>query len=409
MPGGMIEMSHQRVVITGLGAVTSVGFGAETFCDALRSGASGISEIEGFDTTGFPVKRAGEVKGFDSARWIRELDPAALGRSSQFAVAASRMAIDDAGINPEDLSHNRCGVTIGTTEGESQLEYRLVQQWVSEGPSHLDARLIRQTPADRLSVSVAREFGLHGEAMTLSTACAAGNYAIGHAYDLIKTGEADLMLCGGVDSLSRSAFAGFYRVGAIAPGACKPFDLDRQGILTGEGAGLLFLESLESAKSRGARIYAEILGYGTNCDAYHMTAPEPSSIANCMRLAHSNAGVSAQEIDYICAHGTGTPLNDQVEATAIREVFGDRPPPTSAIKSMIGHTMGAASALGSIACALALYYGFIPPTINIEKEDPACGLDCVPNKARPADLKIVQNDGFAFGGNNAIAIYGRVR
>jgi 3-oxoacyl-[acyl-carrier-protein] synthase II len=216
------------------------------------------------------------------------------------------------------------------------------------------------------------------------------------------------MLCGGVDSLSRSALAGFYRVGAIAPGACQPFDADRQGILTGEGAGLLFLESLESAKSRSARIYAEILGYGTNCDAHHMTAPEPGSIANCMRLAHSNAGVAAQDIDYICAHGTGTPLNDQVEATAIREVFGDPPPPTSAIKSMIGHTMGAASALGSIACALALYYGFIPPTINIQKPDPACGLDCVPNKARTADLKIVQNDGFAFGGNNAIAIYGRL-
>jgi 3-oxoacyl-[acyl-carrier-protein] synthase II len=224
---------------------------------------------------------------------------------------------------------------------------------------------------------------------------------------LIKTGETDFMLCGGVDSLSRSALAGFYRVGAIAPEVCQPFDANRQGILTGEGAGLLFLESLASAESRGARIYAEILGYGTNCDAQHMTAPEPSSIAGCMRLAHSNAGISALDIDYICAHGTGTPLNDAVEAEAIREVFGNQPPPTSAIKSMIGHTMGAASALGSIACALALHHGFMPPTINIQTPDPKCGLDCVPNEARTAELKIVQNDGFAFGGNNAITIFGR--
>jgi len=400
-------MSYQRVVITGLGAVTSVGLGAASFCDALRKGTSGISEIEGFDTTGFHITRAGEVKGFDPDRWIRELNPSALGRSSQFAVAAARMAIEDAAIDPEVLSHSECGVTIGTTEGESQLEFRLVQQWVSDGPASLDASLVTQTPADRLSVSVAREFYLHGEAMTLSTACAAGNYAIGHAYDLIKTGETDFMLCGGVDSLSRSALAGFYRVGAIAPEICQPFDANRQGILTGEGAGLLFLESLASAERRGTRIYAEILGYGTNCDAQHMTAPDPSSIAGCMRLAHSNAGISALDIDYICAHGTGTPLNDAVEAEAIREVFGNQPPPTSAIKSMIGHTMGAASALGSIACALALHRGFMPPTINIQTPDPKCGLDCVPNEARTAELSIVQNDGFAFGGNNAITIFGR--
>ena len=397
----------RRVVISGLGAVTSVGLGAAAFCEALRNGLSGISKIEGFDTTGFPCDRAGEVKGFEPGQWVKEIDAETLGRSSQFAVAAARMAIEDAGLDPQLLSNQQCGVSIGTTEGESQAEYRLVQQWVKAGPQHLDAKIIRQTPADRLSVSVAREFHLHGEAVTISTACAAGNYAIGHAYDLIKTGEADFMLCGGVDSLSRSALAGFYRVGAIAPLLCQPFDAHRRGILTGEGAGLLLLESLESATIRGGRIYAEVLGYGINCDAHHMTAPEPLSIANCMRLAHANAGIEPADVDYICAHGTGTQLNDLVEATAIREVFGKSPPPTSAIKSMIGHTMGAASALASIACSLALHHGFIPPTINSQTPDPDCGLDCVPNQARPAQLRIAQNDSFAFGGNNAITLFGR--
>jgi len=401
-------MMGRRVVITGLGAVTSVGLSASAFCEALRNGSNGISKIEAFDTTGFPCNQAGEVKGFEPGQWVKELDAETLGRSSQFAVAAAWMAIDDAGVDPHLLSREQCGVSIGTTEGESQVEYRLVQQWVNAGPERLDAKIVRQTPADRLSVSVAREFHLHGEAVTISTACAAGNYAIGHAYDLIKTGEVDFMLCGGVDSLSRSALAGFYRVGAIAPLACQPFDAHRRGIITGEGAGLLLLESLESATCRGARIYAEILGYGVNCDAHHMTAPEPYSIANCMRLAHAHAGIGPADVDYICAHGTGTQLNDLMEATAIREVFGNSPPPTSAIKSMIGHTMGAASALASVACALALHHGFIPPTINIQTPDPECGLDCVPNQARPAELHVVQNDSFAFGGNNAIAIFGRI-
>lgn len=402
-------MSYRRVVITGLGAVTSVGLGAEAFLDALRRGASGISKITGFDTTGFPCERAGEVRDFDPHSWVRRLDPRQLGRSSQFAIAASRMALEDAAADVEPRSRERWGVSLGTTEGESRSEFLLVEQWVKSGPEGLSPEIIRQTPADRIASSVASEFDLHGEAVTVSTACAAGNYAIGHAYDLIRLGEADAMLCGGVDSLSRSALAGFYRVGAIAPDACRPFDLNRQGILTGEGAGVILLESLDGARARGARIYAEVLGYGLNCDAGHMTAPDAQSIAACMRLAYANARINAWDVDYICAHGTGTKLNDAVEAAAIREVFGDIPPPTSAIKSMIGHTMGAASALAAVACTLALQHGFIPPTINSETPDPECGLDCVPNEARRAELNVVQNDGFAFGGNNSILILGRLR
>ena len=243
--------------------------------------------------------------------------------------------------------------------------------------------------------------------MTIPTACSAGNYAIGYAYDSISLGDTDFMLCGGADSICRKTFAGFYRLGTIAPEVCQPFDKNRKGILTGEGAGILLLESLDSALARGAQIYAEVLGYGLTCDADHMVAPNRSSIARCIRLAHRNAGISASDVDYICAHGTGTVANDITESGAISEVFGSRKPPVSSIKSMIGHTMGAASALASIACAVGLKDGFIPPTVNHRETDPNCDLDCVPNQSRAADLRIVQNNGFAFGGNNAITVYSR--
>ena len=298
-------------------------------------------------------------------------------------------------------------MSVGTTEGESQATLALVQRWVEAGPESLDAEVVRQVPASRIAPSVAREFDLRGEAVTFANACSAGNYAIGYAYDLIRLGEAEFMLCGGVDSLSRNAFAGFSRLGAVAPDVCRPFDANRRGMIPAEGAGMLFLESRESAVARGARIYAEVLGYGLNCDASYMTGMERESIVRCIRLAHANAGVRPSDVDYICAHGTGTRLNDEVEAAAIAEVFADRRPPTSSIKSMIGHTMGAASALAGVACALALHHGFIPPTMNFETPDPRCDLDCVPNQARAVALNVVQNNGFAFGGNNAITLFRR--
>jgi len=402
-------MSHKRVVITGLGAVTSIGIGAEAFARSLRKGASGVSEITVFDISGFTSKNGCEIRDFDPQAWVHRLNPETIGRSSQFSIAAARMAIADSRIDPKLLSQNRCGVSIGTTDGESQLIDWLIEKWVKQGPAQLDSDSdkFRQVSADRLSLNIAQEFDLHGEAVTISTACAAGNYAIGHAYDLIAAGNADFMLCGGADSMCRKTFAGFYRLGTIAPSVCQPFDRNRQGLLTGEGAGILFLESLESAIARGARIYAEILGYGVNCDANHMVAPDKNSIAKCMRLAHKTAGIDPSDVDYISAHGTGTQANDLTEAGAILEVFGNKTPPTSSIKSMIGHTMGAASALSSIACAIALHQSFIPPTINCQSVDPECGLDCVPNKARSADLQIVQNNAFAFGGNNSVVVFSK--
>jgi 3-oxoacyl-[acyl-carrier-protein] synthase II len=400
--------SGRRVVVTGLGAVTSVGIGAEQFLEALRSGRSGIKPITGFDTTGFAYANGCEVTDFDPAPWIQRYLLEELGRASQFSVAAARMAVEDAGLSLERLRAGRSLVVVGTTDGESRDLDQLVQTQVEWGPERMDPVAARRVPAGRLSVCVARELGLTDvEAVTLPTACAAGNYAIGYGADAVRSGEAEFSLVGGADAVCRKTFAGFYRLGTIAPERCQPFDRNRKGILTGEGSGILLLESLGSAVARGSRIYAEVLGYGLNCDADHPVAPNRDSVAQCMRLAHRDAGVKPSEIDFISAHGTGTKANDVTETGAIRQVFGDRPPRTTSTKSMIGHTMGAASALAAIACCLAITHQFIPPTINHEETDPECDLDCVPNTACPAELRVVQNNALAFGGNNAVLILGR--
>ncbi|MFD6325629.1 beta-ketoacyl-[acyl-carrier-protein] synthase family protein [Streptomyces sp. NPDC058442] len=400
---------NRRVVITGLGPVSSIGIGVKAFGQGLRDGASGISAISSFDSSGFPHYMAGEVPDFEPHALLRTLSPSEWGRTSLFAAAAARLAVADAGLDEETLAGAAAGSSIGTTSGESQVIEALTAEWVDGGLSGVSPAYAAQVPAARLAAAVNQELGLTGEAVTLSTACSASNYALGYAYDQIVTGDADYMIAGGADSVCRWAHAGFYRLGALTKEVCTPFDKDRSGILTGEGGAALFLETLESATERGAHIYAEVLGYGLNCDANHMVAPDPVSIAACMRRAHRNAGISPADVDYICAHGTGTPANDAMEAQAVVEVFGDRPPPISSIKSMLGHTMGAASGFGAIACALAIDEGFLPPTTNYRTPDPALpAIDPVPNESRPARLKIVQNNGFAFGGNNAITILGQV-
>lgn len=400
----------ERVVITGLGVVSSMGLGVDEFRAGLRAGRNTARPITAFDTTGFEHAYGCEVTGFDPRDWIHTLDPAELGRASQFAVAAARMAIDDAALPVARLREARSLVSIGTTDGESRDLDSLVEVELAAGPQAMDPVVARRVSAGRLSAAVAREFGLTDvEAVTIPTACSAGNYAIGYGFDAVRSGEVDFALVGGADALCRKTFTGFYRLGTIAPERCRPFDADRKGILTGEGAGVLLLESERSALARGARIYATVLGYGLSCDADHPVAPNQASVARCMRLALENAGVKPEEVDFISAHGTGTKANDITEAGAIRQVFGDRPPRTVSIKSMIGHSMGAASALASIGCALAITEGFIPPTINHERTDPEIGLDCVPNTAIEADLTVVQNNGLAFGGNNAVTIFGKYR
>jgi len=398
----------RRVVITGLGVVTSIGIGVDDFLSGLREGRSGVKPITAFDTTGFAYANGCQIDEFDPAAWIEHCDADELGRASQFSVAAARMAVADAGMSLAELQSRSALVSVGTTDGESRDLDHLVGLQVEHGPEHSDRLIAGRVGAGRLSSSIVRELGLVDvESVTIPTACAAGNYAVGNGYDAICAGDVEVALCGGADAMCRKTFTGFYRLGTIAPEACQPFDRNRQGILTGEGAGILLMESLESAQARGARIYAEVLGYALTCDARHPVAPDQGSIARCMELALDHAGVAPGDVDFISAHGTGTKANDVTETGAIRQVFGSEAPRTISIKGMIGHTMGAASAVASAACALAISESFIPPTINHVETDPECGLDCVPNQARPADLRVVQNNALAFGGNNAVLILGR--
>jgi 3-oxoacyl-[acyl-carrier-protein] synthase II len=404
------DTGGRRVVVTGLGAVSSLGIGADALTAAIREGRCGTSPIESFDTTGFPHVFGGEVHDFEPRALLDRLDPAEWGRTSLLAASAARLAVTDSEIDPDVLSRARSGSVLGTTSGESRVVDQLTRQWVDRGLKNLDPALVAQVPASRIAGAVNTELGLTGEAQTVPTACSASNYALGYAYDLVRTSEADFMVCGGADSVNRYTHAGFHRLNALAEEVCRPFDTDRGGIITAEGGVALLIEPLEHAVARGARIYAEVLGYGLTCDAKHMVHPDSASIAECIRRAHRKAGVRPEDIDYICAHGTGTPTNDTTEVAAVRAVFGERVPPISSIKSMLGHTMGAASGFGALVCCKALSEGFLPPTANLGEVDPALGpgLDCVPGKARAATPRIVQNHGFAFGGNNAITILGRV-
>ncbi|MFF5964709.1 beta-ketoacyl-[acyl-carrier-protein] synthase family protein [Streptomyces collinus] len=406
----MSERGTRRVVVTGLGAVSSAGVGADEFTASIRAGRRTTSPVRSFDPSGFPHVHAGEVHDFDPRRWLERIDPAHWGRSGQFAASAARLAVQDAGLSADDLARTRAGSVMGTTSGESAVIEELVGAWAADGLKALPPDVVGSVPAGRIAAAVNSELGLTGEALTLATACSASNYALGYAYDLVADGEAEYMLAGGADSLNRWAHAGFYRLGALAEEVCRPFDADRSGILTAEGGVALLLEPYERAVARGARIYAEVLGYSVNCDAEHMVHPDPTSIAACIRAAHHSAGVDPGQIDYICAHGTGTRTNDATEVAAVREVFGDRLPPISSIKSMIGHTMGAASGFGALICCRALYDGFLPPTAGVEHTDPDLGpgVDPIPGRARTARPRIVENHGFAFGGNNAITILGRV-
>jgi 3-oxoacyl-[acyl-carrier-protein] synthase II len=315
------------------------------------------------------------------------------------------MALEDAGIDLGGADRHRIGVSMGTTSGEPLYVERYNDIRKAEGVDAIPGDILPRYPCHVIPTHVAIEFDLHGPCMMIPTACAAGNYAIGYGFDLIRTGRVDLMLAGGADAFSRITYMGFARLGAIAPERCQPFDKKRKGMVPGEGSAMLVLEPLEAARSRGAKIYAEVLGYGVSCDSHHMTAahPQGDGAIRAMEAAMREAGVGADDIDYISAHGTGTPTNDRVESLAVRTLFGERAAgvPMSSIKSMLGHTMGAASAIEAAACAMALDTGWIPPTINYETPDPECDLDYVPNQARKTDPRVILNNAYAFGGNNA--------
>jgi len=395
-----------RIVVTGIGVVSSVGTGKDAFWSGLIEGRSGISKISGFDTKEFPTHYGGEIKDLNPEEFLPKEKLQRLGRASYLGMIAARLAIKDAGLDARELDHQRTGVVIGTTMAETQVFQDLNAAWVKDGPEAVEAGWLPQIPAYALSGNIAREFKLEGPNFVIPTACAAGNYSIGYAFDLLRNRDAKMMLAGGTDAFSRIAFCGFNRLLAIAPEVCQPFDKNRRGMMLGEGAAVLVLEPLESALERKAEICAEILGYGLSCDAHHMTAPSHEGIAMAIEKSLKEAGIAADDVDYINAHGTGTPANDRQECLAIKKVFPDnyKKIAVSSTKSMLGHTMGAASAIEASACCLTVKNDLVPPTINYQTPDPDCDIDCVPNTSRKQTVNIALNSASAFGGNNACLV-----
>ncbi len=397
-----------RVFVTGMGVVSSLGFGRKPYWEALVEGRSGIREVSQFDTSNLPRNLAGEVRGFRAKDFMSDAEARRMGRCSAFSVAAARMAVEDAGLADGALRGERTAVVMGTTMGEANVLGELQQAWIHD-ESIAPAKLPRYGTT-LLPIHVARAFGASGMVQTLPAACAAGNYAIGFAADQIRAGRADMAITGAVEIIEKLEYCGFVRLSAMSPDLCQPFDLNRKGLILGEGATMLVLESEESVVRRGATPLAEVGGYGLACDAHHITRPHPEGEGSisAMRQAIESSGIDPDEVDHINAHGTGTQANDQVEAKVIREIFGDRPLPVTSVKSMIGHCMGASSAMEAVACVMTLETGIIPPTMNYETPDPECPLEIVANKAkRDADVKIVLNNALAFGGYDAVVCFAK--
>ena len=400
----------RRVVVTSLGVVSSIGIGKDEFRSNLIKGKSGISKIESFDTSHYPTQFGGEIKDFQPEEFVNKHKINLLGRASQLSIAASKLALQDSKLELEKIQKENTGIFIGTTMGETQLMEEIDSTWIEKGQDGVRFSSISLYPSSNISANLALEFKIKGDNFVMPTACAAGNYSIGYGFDIIRNnGKTDIVLAGGADAFSKVAYTGFNRLYIMAPERCQPFDKNRKGMMLGEGAAILVLESLENALKRRANIYAEILGYGLSCDAYHMTQPTEEGISKCMKKAMNESDIDIKDVDYISAHGTGTPQNDKIEVSAIKRVFGKRYKkiPTSSIKSMLGHTMGAAAAIEAIACCLALKEGILPPTINYRTPDPECNIDCVPNKARKQKVDIVLNNSYAFGGNNACLVLRR--
>ena len=408
----------RRVAITGVGAVTPLGNDAETTWERLLAGESGIDEIKSFDTSRFPVAIAGEVKDFDAteilpAKEARKLDPVVL-----YALAAANEAQADAGVN--GYRPERVGIVLGSCVGGlTQLtdSYDVMRErgWERVSPFFLPNMLV-----DAATGQLAIQLGARGPNCAVISACATGSYSVGEGAELIRRGDADAVIAGGTEAavhpLILSAFCAMRGLAQPTNGtpasAARPFDAKRSGFVMAEGAAVLFLEEMEQAKSRGARIYAEVLGHGASNDAYHMAAPDPDAtgVAEMMRQALARSGVEPERVDYVNAHGTGTPLGDPAETKAIRAVFGrhaDRLA-VSSTKSMLGHMFGAAGAVEAMVCALAIHHGVIPPTINYEDPDPACDLDYVPNEAREARVDVTLSNAMGLGGHNACVLLGRV-
>lgn len=401
----------RRVVLTGTGALTPLGNTAEASWEAARAGKCGIGPITHYDTTGQKVTLAGEVRDFTPQDYIDKREVRKMDRFTQFAMAAAAMAVEDSGLDFASEDASRCGVLISTGIGGIETIENDVVRAHEKGFDRISPFFIPMVISNMAAGQVAIRYGLQGMCSCVVTACASGTNAVGDAFRHIRDGYGDIMLAGGTEAtITPMCIGGFTSMKALCTAsdparASIPFDAERSGFVMGEGAGILVLEELEHARARGAKIYAEVVGYGANCDAHHITAPAPdgAGAAACMKLALADAGVAPEEVGYLNAHGTSTPMNDRCETAAVKTAFGEHAKELlmSSTKSMTGHLLGASGAIEAIFTALAVRDGFAPPTINYRQPDPDCDLDIVPNEGRAADIRYAMSNSLGFGGHNA--------
>ena len=408
-------MEKRRIVITGMGVISPVGTGLNKFWTSLINGQSGIDKITRFDTSNLPTKIAGEVKDFNPENYIEKKELKRLDRFTQFAISATKMALEDSALDLSAVDRTRVGVILGSGIGGTITWEEQHKNLLNKGAGRVSPFFIPMMIVNMASGQVSMAFELKGPNFTVVTACASGTNAVGEAFRTLQRGDADIIISGGTEApITELSLAGFSSMKALSTRndepsrASRPFDRDRDGFVMGEGAGILVMETLDSALKRNAKIYAEVIGYGTTADAYHLTqpAPEGEGASRAMKAAISDAGISANDVDYINAHGTSTPLNDKFETLAIKHTFGEHAYQlaVSSTKSMTGHLLGAAGAVETIASVLATYNDEIPPTINYENEDPECDLNYVPNKAIKRTVNVALSNSMGFGGHNACII-----
>lgn len=414
----MSMSSTRRVVITGMGVFSPVGTDLSTFWSNLTNGVSGIRRVTLFDVTGYDCQIGGEVSDFEPSQWFKvPKDSRRADRFAQLAMAASKKAMADASLDGPCGDPERFGVILGSGIGGLKSLEDQHTNLITKGPGRISPFMIPMMISNMASGLVSMEYGLQGPNFAPVSACATSAHAVGEAWKMIRDGDGDLFIAGGSEAaIVPLGLGGFGAMKALSTRnneptrASRPFDKGRDGFVMGEGAGVLILEELEHARKRGVRIYGEILGYGLTADAYHMTSPLPNGegAQRCMRMALSKAGLNPEDVDYINAHGTSTPVGDMCEVRAIKAVFGDhaRKVSVSSSKSMTGHLLGAAGAVESIVCTMAINSGIVPPTINLEEPEEECDLDCTPNAARERPIRIALNNSFGFGGHNACLVLG---
>jgi 3-oxoacyl-[acyl-carrier-protein] synthase II len=413
-------MERRRVVVTGVGLITPVGIGVEESWKGLIEGGSGIRKITRFDASAFATQIAGEVEGFNPEDYIELKEIKKMDRFIHLAIAASDMAVKDSGLKITDSNAGSVGVIIGSGMGGLPAIEHYHSVLLEKGPRRITPFFIPMLIINLAGGHVSMRYGAKGPNSAVATACATGSHSIGDAFKIIQRGDADAMIAGGTESvITPLGIGGFNAMKALSTRndepekASRPFDADRDGFVMGEGAGIMALESLEHARSRGARIYAEIVGYGMTADAYHMTSPPPEGegAARCMAVALKDGGVAASEVDYINAHGTSTKYGDELESIAIKTVFKGHAYKlaVSSTKSMTGHLLGAAGGVEAVVCILSMRDNIVPPTINLDNPDPQCDLDYVPHKARKMDVNCVMSNSFGFGGTNACLVFKRLK